>query len=392
MNQTLFLPARTAPRPGTPTVVETIASLQGIRSLRGDWADLLADSAADSLFLTWEWLSTWSKHLAGARRLSIVTVRSRGELIGLAPLAVTAGRRASLAPFPSLTFLGTGSVGSDYLDVVIARGREAEALDGLARGLAGQGRALQLAQVRHRTSAAAQLASRLAARGWRCVERATDICPFIPLAGLTWPAYLASLGGHHRSNFRRRLANLEKAFDVRFERAETEDERAAALETFFALHDRRWGERGGSNAMHSAALRGFHEEWTRLALDRNWLRLFVMRLDGRPVGAIYGFRYGTAFGFYQTGFDPAYARHGIGQVMIGLTIKSAIEEGALEYDLLHGNEPYKSDWARGSRELARIEAYPPSPMGRLHARLAEWDQRSRRAARRVLGGIRRGSP
>jgi hypothetical protein len=29
-----------------------------------------------------------------------------------------------------------------------------------------------------------------------------------------------------------------------------------------------------------------------------------MRLDGRPVGAIYGFRYRGTFGFYQTGFDP----------------------------------------------------------------------------------------
>jgi len=373
-----------------PAVVETITSLEGLRSLRGEWTDLLTDSSADGLFLTWEWLSTWWKHLGGARRLSIVTVRRRGELIGLAPLAVTAGRRASLAPFRSLTFLGTGSVGSDYLDVIVARGQEAEALDGLARALAGQGLTLQLAQVGHRSSAAAQLAGRLAARGWRCVERPTDVCPFITLSGLTWPSYLASLGGHHRSNFRRRLANLEKAFDLRFERAATEDERARSLETFFALHGQRWGERGGSNAMHSAALRAFHEEWTRLALARDWLRLFVMRLDGRPVGAIYGFRYGATFGFYQTGFDPAYARHGIGQVMIGLTIKSAIEEGALEYDLLHGNEPYKSDWAGQSRELARIEAYPPSPRGRVHARLAEWDRQSRRVARRVLDGIGRG--
>jgi CelD/BcsL family acetyltransferase involved in cellulose biosynthesis len=112
-----------------------------------------------------------------------------------------------------------------------------------------------------------------------------------------------------------------------------------------------------------------------------------MCLDGRPVGAIYGFRYRGTFGFYQTGFDPGYARHGIGQVMIGLSIKSAIEEGADEYDLLHGTERYKSDWARCTRELARIEAYPPSLRGRVHDRLVALDGRARRAARSALGGM-----
>ena len=174
---------------------------------------------------------------------------------------------------------------------------------------------------------------------------------------------------------------------MRFERVETDGQREEALEAFLTLHDRRWEGRGGSTAFYSDALREFHEAWTRVALGRGWLRFFLMRLDGRPVGAIYGFRYRGTFGFYQTGFDPAYARHGIGQVMIGLSIKSAIEEGADEYDLLHGTERYKSDWAPCTRELARIEAYPPSLRGRVHDRLVALDGRARRAARGALGGM-----
>jgi len=316
-----------------------------------------------------------------------VTVRRGGELIAIAPLAISAGRRASLAPLSSLTFLGTGSVGSDYLDVIVARDREAEAYEGLARCLAAQPFALHLAQIHRGTSATVALAGRLARLGWRCAERPADRCPFIPIQDLSWDAYLASLDGHHRSNWRRRLANLGKAFAMRFEHVETDGQRAEALEAFLTLHDRRWEGRGGSTAFYSDALRDFHEAWTRVALGRGWLRFFLMRLDGRPVGAIYGFRYRGTFGFYQTGFDPAYARHGIGQVMIGLSIKSAIEEGADEYDLLHGTERYKSDWAPCTRELARIEAYPPSLRGRVHDRLVALDGRARRAARGALGGM-----
>lgn len=375
----------------TSVTVETITDVEAFRSLREEWNVLLDRSAADCLFLTWEWLRTWWTHLAADRQLFIVAVRCGGELIAVAPLAVTAGRRAGLAPLSSLTFLGTGSVGSDYLDMIVARGREAEAYDGLARCLAAQPFALHLAQLHRGASTTVGLTARLARLGWRCGERATDLCPFIALQGVTWGSYLASLDGHHRSNWKRRLANLGKGFAMQFERVETEGQRAEALGAFFALHSQRWEGRGGSTAFYSTSLRGFHEAWTRVALGRGWLRFFLMRLDGRPVGAIYGFRYRGTFSFYQTGFDPAYARHGIGQVMIGLSIKSAIEEGAEEYDLLHGTERYKSDWAPSMRELSRIEAYPPSLRGHVHGRLVALDRRARRVARGALSGISRWS-
>jgi CelD/BcsL family acetyltransferase involved in cellulose biosynthesis len=371
----------------TSVTVQTITEVEAFRGLRAEWSLLLARSDADCLFLTWDWLHTWWTHLAAGRRLFIVAVRSAGELIGIAPLAVSAGRRPGLAPLSSLTFLGTGSVGSDYLDVIVARGRESEAYDGFARCLAAQPFALHLAQLRRGSSATMGLAGRLARLGWRYSERPTDRCPFITIQGLSWTSYLASLDGHHRSNWKRRFANLGKSFAMQFERVETDAQRAEALGAFFALHNRRWEGRGGSTALYSASLREFHEAWTRVALERGWLRFFLLRLDGRPVGAIYGFRYGGAFAFYQTGFDPAYARHGIGQVMIGLSIKAAIEEGADEYDLLHGTERYKSDWARSMRDLSRVEAYPPTLRGHVHGRLAALDRRARRVARGALAGI-----
>src|SRR5262245_48626478 len=302
---------RSQSSPVTRIAVETITDRERFETMRADWTALLADSGADHLFLSWEWLYTWWTHLAGGRRLFVLAVWRGGRLIALAPLAVTPGRRVSLCPLASLAFLGTGSVGSDYLDVIVAPGREADAYDALAARLGGQTLSLALAQVPREASAAAQLAARLARRGWRWVERPADVCPFIPLAGATWASYLGGLTGHHRSNFRRRLANLERSFELRFERALSDAQRADALAAFLDLHDRRWRGRGGSTGFHSDALREFHEAWTRLALARGWLRLFVLRLDDRAVGAIYGFRYGGTFGFYQIGFDPELARRGV---------------------------------------------------------------------------------
>jgi CelD/BcsL family acetyltransferase involved in cellulose biosynthesis len=377
-------PSWAAPTAARGVTAVEVTTTQEFARLREEWGELLGSTAAGGVFLTWEWLYTWWKHLAEGRQLRLMTVRRGSTLIALAPLAVTPPPALRLAPFPSLEFLGTGSVGSDYLDVLIARGHEDEALDRLAARLAGQDLAIGLAQVNRRGSMSAELAERLRRRGWQCAERPTEICPVIALGGHTWPSYLASLHGQHRHNWRRRLRGMEQEFEVRVERVGTEAERGEALAALFRLHARRWETRGGSTAFHSPALRAFHEEWSQVALARGWLRLYLMRLNGEPVAALYGFRYGDVFSFYQTGFDPGYARHGVGQVLLGLTIQSAIEEGVVVYDLLHGDERYKFNWAREVAELVRIELYPPSWRGRIHRGLTRLDRAARGVARELI--------
>jgi CelD/BcsL family acetyltransferase involved in cellulose biosynthesis len=158
------------------------------------------------------------------------------------------------------------------------------------------------------------------------------------------------------------------------------------------LHAERWEGRGGSTAFHSPALRAFHEEWSQVALARGWLRLYLIRLDGEPVAGLYGFRHGDVFSFYQTGFSPRYARYGVGQVMLGLTIQEAIGEGARVYDFLHGDERYKFDWAREVSELVRIELYPPSWRGWLHRGLTRLDRAARGMARELFPRTIAGAP
>ena len=368
------------------TRIETITDSAGFHAMREEWAELLESSTSDCVFLTWEWLHTWWKHLGAGRQLDLIAVRQGEELVGLAPLMVGRPRLGRLIPCRTREFLGTGSVGSDYLDVIVRRGHESGALDALAAHLAGEELVLRLDQVNRRSCAALELAARLARRGWARTERASNVCPFIDLRGLTWDSYRASLEPEHRYNCKRRLSALTKRFDIRCEQVASEAERPGALAALVALHIERWNGRGGSTALRGAKVVAFHEEVTRLALERGWLRLFVLHLDGKPVAALYGFRYRHVFSFYQSGFDPSYSRYSVGQATLALTIKDALEEGAAEYDFLHGDERYKFNWARQVRELGRLELYPPSARGWLCRRTVALDRAARSTARRLLPG------
>ena len=369
-----------AREPATPAVESDAGETRVVRidstwrftELRSAWDALLQSSEAASPFLTWEWLHSWWTHLSAPSQLRLLKVDTGNRLIAIAPFRATTG----VARLPCLDLLGTGEAGSDYLDVITRSGFETEALDAIEQFAVAQRTALRLTHLVS-SAAAAGLANRLERRGWAQVTTAGGICPYIPLAGHTWDSYLATLGASHRANVRRRLRALEQKFDVQFERVTGDDDRRDALERLTHYHQCRFDARG--TAFRTAALCAFHDEATRRFLERGWLRMFVLRLNGATAAVMYGFLYNRTFYFYQHGFDDSYQQYSIGLVLMAQSIRTALEEGAAEFDMLWGTEPYKFLWARQTRELLNVHLFPPHLGGRLH--------RSLFSARRRLSGF-----
>src|SRR5207245_8149975 len=134
-------------------------------------------SRADCLFLTWQWLHTWWTHLGEGRRLFIVAVRSDSQLIALAPLTMTNAWTPR-----TLEFLGTGSVGSDYLDFIVDPAHETLAVHALTEFIAAAGCSIRLPSVREDSIVASVVSRTLRERGWRFRKVAMQICPFINLS------------------------------------------------------------------------------------------------------------------------------------------------------------------------------------------------------------------
>ena len=116
--------------------VERVSDVDAFEALRQEWDELLAASDSCCVFLTWEWLYTWWKHLAEDRKLCILAVRRGSELMALAPLALRPRSLTRGCPLPVLEFLGSGFVGSDYLDFIVRKGAEDEASQALISHLA----------------------------------------------------------------------------------------------------------------------------------------------------------------------------------------------------------------------------------------------------------------
>jgi CelD/BcsL family acetyltransferase involved in cellulose biosynthesis len=361
--------------------VEVICDVSAFADLRPEWTRLLASSKSNCVFLTWEWLYTWWSHLGGDRRLWLLTVRTEDGLVAVAPFGLRPRFRFGL--LETVEFLGSGCVGSDYLDIIAKEGCEDLAVAALLDYLTKQQHTLKLANVRS-NALAADLARALPRSQWTLSDTRINICPYVPLSGFTWESYLATLGSEHRYSFRRKWQRVNRDFTVEWDSPRSSAECRRAIDFTIELHNLRWAGRGQSDAFHTPELVAFHHEVAPLAFKRGWLRVYLLRLNGRPAASLYGFLYGEKFYFYQSGFDPAYAKYGVGLLAMGLAIQEALKERASEFDLLHGDESYKTHWTPVHREIRRLELFPANTLGCLSNISVDMIRKARKMALGVL--------
>jgi CelD/BcsL family acetyltransferase involved in cellulose biosynthesis len=361
--------------------VDVVDDVDRFRDLRTEWIDLLGNSSANNPFLSWEWLYAWWTNLGAPRRLQILTARTEsGRLIGVVPLCASRGRWPWLS---QLEFLATGWAGSDYLDLIVRRGYEDECTDAFSGWLRSRGQTVRFDHLRP-AAFAATLGDQLISSGWGRESARSGICPFAALHGHSWESYVETLRPSQRTRCRRYLNTLRHKFAVNFARVTTESERHEVLSALMGFHDQRWTPRGGSTAFQTPALRAFHHDVTSRALDAGWLRLFSLRVNDDIAAVTYCFQSNERFYLYQHGFNPRFWQYSVGVVVLGLTIRSAIEERASEFDMLYGEEPYKALWASETRQLDRIELFPPDLRGRIYRRTMDAERSMRMLARRIF--------
>jgi CelD/BcsL family acetyltransferase involved in cellulose biosynthesis len=319
-------------------------------SLRADWTALAA--AGGNLFSTWEWADCWWRHYGGERRpLALACEDGDGRLAAILPLVVD-----SRGPLRVARFVGHGP--ADELGPVCAPADRAGAFGALAAAPAAAGERWALLVAERLTpDAVAALPA-----GARALRRESS--PTVAIAGLDWDGYLATRSSNFRSQVRRKERKLQREHGLSYRLADDPDRLDDDLAALFDLHERRWGA-DGSGAF-DATRRAFHRDFARVALERGWLRLWIAEIDGRPVAAWHGFRYGGSEWYYQSGRDPEWEHASIGLVLMAHTLRAAIEDGMASYRLLRGGESYKERFATGDPGVVTATV-PATAFGRLVA-------------------------
>ena len=356
--------------------VEAVRTREEWQSLGPSWDTLLAGSRADTVFLTWGWLSAWvEEFLAPGRELFVLAVREGNELIGLAPwYTATSGR--GLLRLRRVVPLGAPETAADYLDVMTQRGQEKKVAHAVYDYLFGEGAGLwdrlELQDVPAESLFLARFLDRLREAGkWHSLDLSAH-CPTIRLPA-TVEELLGGLSPARRVKFKQYLRILERDGDVRHRSVAPADD-PAALEAFFGLYDRGWGR---SNPL----VRPFVERYASRASGEERLQLDFLACGGKEVAALLHLQHRDCRSLLLMAADKTFnSKVSVGNVLVGLCLEQAVREGVQTYDFLKGLEDYKFHWANGGRSTLALS------LGQRRAApvLASWGGLLKSAAKAAL--------
>jgi CelD/BcsL family acetyltransferase involved in cellulose biosynthesis len=320
--------------------VDIITTDDGLFRLADDWNDLLTESRADTVFLTWEWISTWWANFGEQYLLRVLVARESidDHLVGIAPLMIEPGvvRR--------LLVLGSPLVAGDYGDFIIRKSREDEVAHAFVetlRNIRGWN-VCQVAGIRPDSLMATHLPA-LAPR-W-AIHRHTVGAPYLDLPA-SWEALVRGVSKRFRHKLGWYPRRLERDHPDRtsFLHIEQETGLDQAMSVLFELHQKVKVSRGITGAFADPLRRKFHREIARLFFRRGWLDLYELRLGQETIAICYCYRYRGTTSFYQTGYALDWSQYQPGQQVIAHAIRAAIDTGMQRFDFLRGTESYKSHW------------------------------------------------
>jgi len=349
----------TAQEPFSTRVVTTLEEFQ---TLSTSWNDLLRETASDNIFLTWEWLYTWSKHYLATHRLWIILVfKDRDCLVGIAPFYIRTRHAYGGVVLREMRFLGTEEVSSVYLDVIVREKHRAGVLRHIFRHLHDEAVAhwdvLLLCDLPAESSSIDRWTALIQEPGKVMEIVGTTACPIIRLPRCR-EDFLSGLTRNARYNLQRKRRRLAEAGAVAYDRVPSIHEVAAAMDVFIRLHQRRWEQKGTRGVFRSHRFLRFHREIAMLFSERKWLELDFLSLNGDPIAGIYGYAYNGRYSFYLPGFDPTVVPDvSPGILLLVHRIEDAIRDGYEEVDLLRGHHDYKMAWANGLRRCLTIRYY-----------------------------------
>lgn len=313
-------------------VIRTTVELE---SFRDEWNGLWWKDLHSTPFQRPEWIIPWWRQF-GTPDLRAVTICDGGEAIGFLPLYVY---REPLTGERKLMLLGVGT--TDYLGGVFSPACTQQHLRAAFDLISTEGGwdSFYASQLRP-GSLLFELLQQPENSAIEPFESAS--CSQMPAASMSELPVKIRRNAMYYRNRAARLGKLE--FDIA-ENSNWEE----AFDALRSLHMARWQNRGETGAFADERVVAWHLESIPQLQEAGILRLYMLRLDGHTIAAIYALvdppgRPGRTQYVYVTAYSVEHAELRPGTVLFALATERAKQEGIETIDMLRGDEAYKKMW------------------------------------------------
>ena len=356
----------------SPFEARILTTRAELEDLRCTWSCLLAQSDADTIFLTPEWILTWLDEVRPSAEILCITIYCGEELVGIAPFYVCSVTLFGMIKRRCLRVIGDSESSSEYLDLILLPALSDACLRNIAKALTLQSHRWELVWVPYVApwkGAEHRFRTLFAYMNLECAAREISYYSMVLADGED--GYWSALSSRQRNNIRRYDKRLRREGQLEYVDLASIRSSGELFRVVEELHAARWNSQGKAGAFQRRpAFARFTRAFIKLASKKGWVRVYALLVDGNPIAVRFGYSYGGVLYEIQAGFLPQYK--GSGLLCTSEAIRKAIREDLSEYDFLaHGGE-YKSRFGALERIGTRMFAARKSSPVRLVLRAGFW--------------------
>jgi hypothetical protein len=171
----------------------------------------------------------------------------------------------------------------------------------------------------------------------------------------SWEAFVAHSRSSTHPGFRSQRARLQRKLDKEHGvELRWHDEDPLALVKLIEWKGAQYRSEGYVDCFQSPRLRRLFD----LLRERGRLIITTMRVGGKIVSGHAGMEHDGRFYYWLPAYDKAWAKEGVGSMMIEWMMQQAYERGHKEFDFLLGDEEYKLGYATHARIVGPLGTPP----------------------------------
>ena len=338
-----------------------VESLAGFEALSPAWATVVRESGQTSPFLSHEWFTCCWRGAGAGRRPEAILVEDTTGPVGLVPLTHW---RGNLHRLP-VRFVGMlNSPDTPYVDWLMV-GRPEPVVDAVLTELMRRRDwdVFALAGLPADSLTLKALETVLPGR-FRTLRLPALRSPYVDVSG-SWNAFWTGTSQRFKKTVRSIRNRLQKAGEIRVEEHRDLAPGSPILDEVIDVSRRSWKAVENVAIANMPGMRDFFRELTACASRNGWLRLWLLRLDGRVVATEYQLEAAGRVHALRADFDGTLPSDlSPGTHLSEEIIRRLFERpGIHEYDMGPGDNAYKQRWATGTHEHVRLLIFRPGAVG-----------------------------
>lgn len=173
------------------------------------------------------------------------------------------------------------------------------------------------------------------------------------------------MGKKWLKNLRRQQRQLGREGHLSIEIADGSSRLEELLDEAYTVEASSWKGSNGSAIISDRRTRDFYTGLAQWAAAQGLLRLFRLRLDGRPIAMYYMLEQHGVCHCLKTGYDPKFKLFSPGKILTLAVLEHCFAANLSRVEFYGNGERFKFFWAHAAIERIRFEAFAPTTAGRL---------------------------